>query len=158
MRVNLTGAKEGHYGFEPFRGCSGWAGLSEPGFALSRDRRRIQPPIGKIFPSGGTGLLASFAPVDQDLFPNGAQEIQQLAGWAQKSARNGQPPMLHQADEFFETHLALMKRGALGAGVRMPDEEQDRANQPGPEFALHPVGVLRFGFIQTQDRLGLTEN
>ena len=78
------------------------------GFALGWDRGSVQPQIKQILPSGGAGLLASFARVDQNLFLDGAQELQELAGWAQESSRNGQPPMLHQTDELFEAHLALM--------------------------------------------------
>ena len=121
------------------------------GFALGWDRRSVQPQIKQILPSGGAGLLASFARVGQDLFPDGAQDLQELLGWAQESPGNGQPPMLHQADELFEAHLALMTQPAFGAGMRMPQKEQDRADQTGPDFALDPVRVGGFGFIQAQD-------
>jgi hypothetical protein len=68
----------------------------------------MQPQVGQILPSRRARFLTSLTRVGQNLFPDGAQELQQLAGFAQESSRNGQPLMLHEADELFEAHLALM--------------------------------------------------
>ena len=93
------------FAIKPLMACLPMAGLV---WRLGWDRGSVQPQIKQILPSGGAGLLASFARVGQNLFPDGAQDLQEFAGWTPESPGNGQPPMLHQADELFEAHLALM--------------------------------------------------
>ncbi len=66
--------------------------------------------------------------------------------------------MLHDTDELSEADLPLVMQPALGVGMRMPAKEQDGRDQTPPDLTLDPARVRAFGFIQAQDRLGLTKD
>ena len=90
--------------------------------------------------------------------PKRAQLVQQLFGSLEEGARQSVAPLLHHPDQFFEADFRCLLEPALSVGMGMPQKEQHRPEQTGPDFTLDACGIITFGFVQTQDRLSLPEN
>src|SRR5512139_439914 len=104
--------------------------------ASRSSRRQFEQMNTEIFPRGGPGGLALFASQLEEDLPELAVFGFQSRSVAKEDLHQGLALLLQELGDLQKAHLALMQPETDGVGVLIPDKNQHRQEQAGPDFAL----------------------